>query len=250
MILILTYHKVLRDPGAKPEFYTITATHLERQLELLARSGFPALTPEQLAQGALPQWPAYLLTFDDATVDHYEVVAPLLARYHLRAVFFAPTAKLNRPGYLSAQQAATLSRAGHVLGLHSHEHRRLDRLGEEDIRAQMERSREILTELTGHPPVLFAPVGGFINRRVQAIAQETGVRLIRTMRWGYNGHPDPNALECVPINRFFTDEEFQRVLSFRNRSALYAAKQLTKTLVPGTAYEALRGLAFRLLGRE
>ena len=33
MILFLTYHKVLREPGLKPEFYTVRADQLERQLE-------------------------------------------------------------------------------------------------------------------------------------------------------------------------------------------------------------------------
>ncbi len=250
MILVLTYHKVLREQEPKPEFYTITAEHLERQLELLARSGLHALTPEELSGGSIPEQPAYLLSFDDATVDHYEVVPPLLARYRLQGLFFAPTAKLNRPGYLSSKQAAELSRAGHVLGLHSHEHRRLDWLGEEDIRAQMERSRQILTELAGKSPTLFAPVGGFINRRVRALALEAGVRVIRTMRWGHNASLDLTSLDCIPVNRFFSDEEFGRVLKFRNRAALYTAKQLTKSLIPGATYEALRGLVFRLLGRK
>ena len=250
MILVLTYHKVLREQGPKPEFYTITAADLERQLELLARSGLHALRPEALCSGALPEQPSYLLTFDDATVDHYEVVPPLLARYHLRGVFFAPTARLDRPGYLSRHQAKELNRAGHLLGLHSHEHRRLDALTEEDIRAQMERSREILTEVVGQPPVSFAPVGGYLDRRVRSVALESGVRVIRTMRWGHNPRVDLTSLDCIPVNRFFTDEEFGRVLKFRTRSGLYTAKQLTKKLVPTTAYEALRGLVFRLLGRN
>jgi peptidoglycan/xylan/chitin deacetylase (PgdA/CDA1 family) len=250
MILVLTYHKVLREQGAKPEFYTITADDLERQLELLARSGLYPLQPEQLCQGSIPERPSYLLSFDDATVAHSEVVPALLARYHLRGIFFAPTARLDRPGYLSSRQAAELSRDGHLLGLHSHEHRRLDTLGEEDIRAQMERSREILTEVVGRPPATFAPVGGYVNRRVRAVALESGVRVIRTMRWGHNPRLDLTSLDCIPVNRFFTDEEFGRVLNFRTRSGLYKAKQLTKKLVPSTAYEALRGLVFRLLGRQ
>lgn len=250
MILILTYHKVLREQETKPEFYSITAEHLERQLEMLAHSGYHALTPGQLVAGALPEGPCYLLTFDDATVDHYEVVPPLLARYRLHGIFFAPTAKLNRPGYLSSKQVSELSQAGHMLGLHSHEHRRLDWLVEEDIRVQMERSQAILTELAGQRPVTFAPVGGFIDRRVRAMAQEAGVQATRTMRWGYNWERDLGSLDCIPVNRFFTDEEFGRVLDFRNRSGLYAAKQLTKKLIPSKAYESLRGLVFRWLRRQ
>src|ERR1051325_521029 len=144
MILVLTYHKVIRNSESKAEFYSITAEQLERQLELLAQSGLRALAPEELlgfccssrgeeAQtqqsdqsllasaatappGSGPEG-SYLLTFDDGTVDHYEVVLPLLERYRRRAIFFAPSSKLNRPGYLTSQQAAGIHQARHTLGL-------------------------------------------------------------------------------------------------------------------------------------
>ena len=250
MILVLTYHKVLPEPGPKPGFYTITAEDLRRQLDLLAGSGLEPLAPGQLNQGGLPPKPAYLLTFDDATVDHYEVVRPVLERQGLRGVFFAPTARLDRPGYLSSRQALELSQSGHLLGLHSHEHRRLDRMGEEDIRAQMERSRDILTELVGQAPVAFAPVGGYYNPCVQRVAWETGVRVMRTMRWGDNRRLDPKVLDSIPINRFLSEREFLRLVTFRSPSGLYYAKQLTKKFMPGAFYEEVRGLVFQLRGRK
>lgn len=250
MILVLTYHKVLREREPRPEFYSITADDLERQLKSLAQSSLGALAPEALCRGSIPERPAYLLTFDDATLDHYEVVAPLLARYNLRGIFFTPTARFDRPGCLSRQQARELSQAGHLLGLHSHEHRRLDILPEEDIRAQMERSREILTEVVGEPPVTFAPVGGYLDRRVRTVALESGVRVIRTMRWGYNPSADLVSLDCIPVNGFFTDHQFEQALQFRSRSGLYRAKQFAKRLLPTAAYEGLRARVFRLLRRE
>ena len=251
MILVLTYHKVLRGPDPESELYTIKAEQLERQLELLAQSGVPALSPAQLAECEPPSQPACLLSFDDGTADHYEVVLPLLTRYGYRGVFFVPTSKLDRPGYLLSKQVAEMSRAGQTIGLHSHVHQRLDGLGDEDIRAQMQRSRLIIGDLTGERPVFFAPPGGYVNRRVRDIALESGIRVIRTMRWGYNRNPDFADLECVPINRHFTEEEFRHVLKFRRLSAtLYAAKEITKKVVPIRAYELLRGIVLRSSGHE
>jgi peptidoglycan/xylan/chitin deacetylase (PgdA/CDA1 family) len=178
-------------------------------------------------------------------VDHYEVVPSLLAKHGCSATFFVPTAKLNRPGYLSNAQATELSRAGHTLGLHSHEHRRLDTMMEEDIRAQMEISRKILGELTGAPPVVFAPPGGYMDRRVQQVAVESGVRLIRTMRWGYNRKPDPLAIQCVPLSQAVNEKKFGQALKFKHQSSmLYMFKELVKKLLPGRAYETLRGSVF------
>ena len=249
MILVLTYHKVLREVEPKPEFYTVEAEHLETQLDTLARSGFDALAPTDLLNFQSRQRPGYVLTFDDGTLDHYEVVAPIVERHRVRAIFFVPTAKLGRAGYMTSEQVADLGRAGHTLGLHSHEHRRLDWLMEEDIRVQMDVSRQILGELAGSPPVMFAPVGGFMDRRVKRVALESGVQVIRTMHWGYNRRCDVKELECIPLNRFVDQEQFSRVLRMRSRSLLYAAKQVTKKMVPGVVYERLREWVFKLLGR-
>ena len=240
MFLVLTYHKVLRGPDAESGFYTIQADNLERQLELLAQDGFRALAPEELLDSRPQTNQAYMLCFDDGTADHYEVVLPLLTRRRCRAVFFASTSKLDRAGYLVSKQVSELSRAGQTIGLHSHEHRRLDWLGEEDIRVQMQLSHRIVRDLTGTPPVFFAPPGGYFNLRIRNIALESGIRVIRTMLWGYNQIPDLAALQCIPVNRHLTDEEFRRVLKFRRQSALFAAKEITKKIIPSKVYESLR----------
>jgi peptidoglycan/xylan/chitin deacetylase (PgdA/CDA1 family) len=251
MILVLTYHKVLRGPDPESKFYTLQAGQLERQLELLAQSGLRALSPENLVGSEpLPQR-AYFLSFDDGTADHCEVVLPVLARYGCRAVFFVPTAKLDRAGYLTSKQVTELSRAGQTIGLHSHEHRRMDRLGEEDIRAQMQRSHRIIGDLTGERPVFFAPPGGYMNRRIRDIALETGVRVIRTTRWGYNQKADVAALECIQVTRHFSEADFRRLLEFRRRSAvLYAAKEIIKKMIPSRAYESLRDMVFGHSGNK
>jgi peptidoglycan/xylan/chitin deacetylase (PgdA/CDA1 family) len=246
MILVLTYHKVVCGPSPDSEFYTIQAEQLERHLELLAQSGLHALSPDKLVGFEPPSPGAYILSFDDGTVDHYEVVLPVLARHRCGAVFFVPTAKLDQPGYLTSNRVTEMSRAGQTIGLHSHEHRRMDELGEEEVRRQMQLSHQIIVGLTGKQPAIFAPPGGYINRRVRDSALESGIRVIRTMRWGYNQNPNFSALECVPINRHLTEGKFRRVLEFRQGSAmLYATKQLAKSLLPSRTYNSLRDIVFR-----
>jgi hypothetical protein len=39
MILVLTYHKVLRGPDPEPRFYPIQGEQLERQLEMPVHKG-------------------------------------------------------------------------------------------------------------------------------------------------------------------------------------------------------------------
>jgi len=250
MIFILTYHRVAQAPEPKPQFYTVNSRLLEHQVAMLDAAGFRALEPQDLLKFKPGRHPAYVLTFDDGTADHYEVVIPLLEQLGRRAVFFVPTAKLNRPGYLTSAQAREISKRGHTLGLHGHEHRRLDLFDDEDIRVQMEISGEILQELTGAAPEFFAPIGGYTNARVKQVAKERGVRVTRTMRWGYNRRIDLSALECVPFNRHLKEDEFRRILRFENMRFVYNVKQVVKRVVPMPLYERLRVRVFRALGRE
>src|SRR5688572_9510388 len=119
MILCLTYHKVCAEPV--PEFYTIPPEQLEKHLSLLATSGHVPLTHAALVSQRKPAGGAQVLTFDDGTEDHYEIVLPILTRFQCRAVFFVPTAKINRPGHLSREKILQLKKAGHTIGFHGHE---------------------------------------------------------------------------------------------------------------------------------
>jgi len=250
MILFLTYHRVLGGSESEAEFYNIRAEQLERQIDMVRQNGFCIRPPQECLAHKVAAERSCLLSFDDATVDHSEIVAPLLARHDCRALFFVPTAKLNRPGYLIEDHVRQLSRAGHTVGSHSHEHSRLDRLPEEDIRVQMELSQRTLGEILGTAPAFFAPPGGFITPLIRTLALESGLKAIRTMRWGYNRQPDLTMLECVPVNRFISEHEFGRILRGRNMRLAYAAKQVTKKLVPEGVYGPLRTFVFGLTGRK
>jgi peptidoglycan/xylan/chitin deacetylase (PgdA/CDA1 family) len=153
------------------------------------------------------------------------------------------------PGYLTPDMVRQISREGHSIGCHSHTHKRLDHMTEPEVREQLETSRRMIRELVGSLPVFFAPPGGFINTLVRNLALEYGMPVIRTMKWGYNLRRELADLECVPLHRHQTEEEFTRLLRARRRSPLYAAKETAKKLVPARAYEALREAFFSLRHR-
>src|SRR5690349_17401730 len=112
----------------------------------------------------------------------------------------------------------------------------MDDLGDEDIHVQMQLSIEQIQQLAGQQPRIFAPPGGFINGRVRRVALDSGVQVIRTMRWGYNKHPDLTALACVPVNRYMTERQFRNVLQFRSRAVTYTLKQAAKRVLPMSVY--------------
>jgi peptidoglycan/xylan/chitin deacetylase (PgdA/CDA1 family) len=240
LILFLTYHRVLAKPHAKPEFYDIPAARLKEHLQRLGDSGFHPLTAEELVASQVPRGTSFILSFDDATEDHFQVVLPLLLQYKCRAIFFVPTAKLNRPGYLTNEAVNDMSRREQYIGLHSHEHRRMDRMSLPELRSQMRISREQIQTLTGSPSVLFAPPGGFTSPEVRAVALESGIRAIRTMRWGYNRRLDLSNLQCIPINSRTTEKAFQNIMELRGMNLTYTLKQTLKSILPAGLYQSLR----------
>lgn len=252
MILFLTYHKVLAETGDREDadFYSVTRSSFVQQITALQAAGYAPLDFDQLRQPTNPYGKNFILGFDDGTVDHYNVVWPALQQANLRGVFFVPTGKLNRPGYLTEQQVRELAVTGQQIGCHSHEHKRLDTMNDGEIYEQLQVSRDRLAGLTGQAPWLFAPPGGFINERVRNIALSLGLSVIRTMQWGFNVVPDLAGLQTVPLNRHIGDRQFQRILSGKSPRLAYAGKEAVKALLPARAYEQLRGWLFKLAKRS
>ncbi len=245
MMLILTYH-IIRAVHApvSSDFYTISETQLQRQLAALRQAGRKCLEPAALLDKKNSD-KNFLLTFDDGSIDHLEIVAPILERNDCRAIFFIPTSKLDRAGYLNKAQVRTLSEQGHSIGVHSHEHRRMDQSSDSEIREQLKKSSGLLEEITGRLSPFFAPPGGYFNSRVQSVALGLGFKIIRTMKWGYNKRIDLTALETIPVNRTMTEKKFQKILEFKNNGWLYAGKEGLKTILPMQGYVRLRNAVLR-----
>jgi peptidoglycan/xylan/chitin deacetylase (PgdA/CDA1 family) len=188
----------------------------------------------------VPERPSFILSFDDGTIDHFETVLPLLLRYSCQAIFFVPTAKLNRPGYITNDMVGQMSRSQQYIGLHGHEHRRMDTMTEPEIREQMRICHAELEKLTGTKSSIFAPPGGFINTRVRSAAVESGVKAIRTMRWGYNKNVQLENLQCAPINSRTTDKKFDEILRCRGMNLTYGLKETLKAILPMSLYQRMR----------
>jgi peptidoglycan/xylan/chitin deacetylase (PgdA/CDA1 family) len=239
LLLFLTYHRVLVSPHPKPEFYDILASTLETHLQILNSSSLHPLKPRELLE-KLPEKPSFILSFDDGTIDHFEVVLPLLVRYSCEAIFFVPTAKLSRTGYLTNDMVRQMSQSRQYIGLHSHEHRRMDTMTEPEIREQMHLCHAELEKLTGARSSIFAPPGGFINARVRSAAVGSGVKAIRTMRWGYNKKLRLENLQCAPINSRTTEKKFNDILHYRNMNFAYGLKETLKAILPMSLYQRMR----------
>ncbi|PJJ84803.1 polysaccharide deacetylase family protein [Mucilaginibacter auburnensis] len=132
---ILCYHQI-RDwrpkdsKGAKD--YIVPVAAFKEKIKSLADSGYHTILPDQLyaylTTGAkLPSKPI-MLTFDDTDLDQFTIAAPELKKYGFKAVYFIMTVSIGRPNYMSKEQIKQLSDDGNVIGSHTWDHHRFDRL--------------------------------------------------------------------------------------------------------------------------
>jgi len=120
---VLCYHRISDGPKSD---YRVSETTFSSHMKTLADSGYHSISPDQLYQylvynQTLPQKPV-MITFDDSREEHSEIAAPVMEKYGFRGVFFIMTITYNKKNYMTTDQIAQLTKAGHTIGLHSWDH--------------------------------------------------------------------------------------------------------------------------------
>src|SRR5919109_1390427 len=193
MLIFLVFHKIQEHSGG--DIHAISPNNFLKQLLMIQRGGLPILDPNILSDPKSYYRDGIIFTFDDGTSDHYQIVRPLLNEYGIRGIFYVSTARLDRDRYITQQQVRSLWEDGHVIGSHSHSHKRMDLMSSREVKNELKLSADIIHNIIGLDPVHFAPPGGFYNRNVQETARSLGYSSCRTMDWGYNRSFDPMCIE-------------------------------------------------------
>jgi len=238
MITILTYHRVLSRPDS--EHYSVTLRRLEEHLDVLEGCGMVPVDPGRLREPGHIGSASFFLTFDDGHEHHADLTYPFLEKRNLRGIFFVPSQRLDRPGFLRSTDVQRMAKAGHLFGLHGHLHRRLDKLSLPELAEDFSTSLQTFQRVIGQSPWIFAPVGGYDSPAVRAAARSHGVRVLRTMRWGLNHHPDPMSLETIPIHRDFLPKTLREIMEEGQFGGGYRLKEILKQALPENLYNSLR----------
>ena len=232
---ILVYHRIVE--GTAERFHDVTVAAFERQLDQLVAMGARRETldgPLRLSDGR-----GLFITFDDATDDH-ALAGLLLARRGLTGVFMVPAGRLGEPGRLTAAQVSALAAAGHTIGAHGLSHERFDRMAPADLDRELSQPRAILSGLGGREIDWLAPPGGLCPPDLARRAVGHGYRFVRTMRWGLAGEDLSGLLPALPITSRTTPEGFSRLLAGKGMIRLARAKEMVKSVMGETLWDALR----------
>lgn len=214
---VLMYHKV-NGPGCMEpwmEEWDISTTRFLEHLDYLVDNGYAFITFHDIGQGNYdPSDKNVLLTFDDGSDTHFDVVRPALNKRGIRGVFYVVAGSIGWEGALDAGEIQAMIDDGHEIGSHMVEHLDFAELSNEEIAYQLSESKVILEssfEAPGGGPyevVSCAYPYGYADDRVYALLEEN-----EWYAFGVDVDEEYNLWADLPersfeINRFFADLDF------------------------------------------
>jgi peptidoglycan/xylan/chitin deacetylase (PgdA/CDA1 family) len=209
-VVVLLYHRV--GTGGSLEI-DLPVDLFDEQMASIAGRVVPLGTAlEQLSGPSRPSGePALVVTFDDGTADFVDTALPVLERHRIPATLYLATRFVEeqrelpddgRPVSWSALSDACTT--GLVdIGSHTHEHRLMDRIRDDEICHELDRSIELIQDRLGRPAPDFAypkAVAGShaADREVRARFRSAALAGTRANR---HGATDPFRLARSPVQR-------------------------------------------------
>lgn len=172
---------------------------------------------------------AITFSIDDGVIQDKKTVE-ILNKYGLKATFNINSAQLGdirtfeKNGVMVTRHRMSPSEVvevykGHEVGVHTLTHPNLTTLPEDVIIHQVERDRQILSDLFGYEVVGMAyPCGGINNddRVAQIIKNNTGVKYARTITSTYSFDEQNNLYRFNPTVHYAEENLFEIVEKFLN----------------------------------
>jgi len=159
-IPILMYHGVTDDIWGAAELF-VSPSDMEEQIKYLIDNGYDIITFEDWSHLEDFDKPV-MLTFDDAYLDNYEELFPILQKYNAKATIFAITLSVdNDKRTITSGQAREMVESGLVsIQSHTYTHSHLDECSNEELYEELFWSKVHVAQMTGYEPfVICYPYG-------------------------------------------------------------------------------------------
>lgn len=128
-----------------------------------------------------------LLTFDDGPHPVYTpLILDLLDQYQAKAIFFVIGEHAEKSPLLLAE----IKSRGHIIACHTWSHAHLfDIFSVKKMVAEVEKTNQLIEQLTGETPVYFRPPFGITNPRIAKLIKKTGMK---SVSWSYRSFDGSN----------------------------------------------------------
>ncbi|MBB5378455.1 peptidoglycan/xylan/chitin deacetylase (PgdA/CDA1 family) [Deinococcus metalli] len=158
-----------------PVFIGTQADLLRQRLEQALGLAGGGVRPGGLLFKGTPARRQVALTFDDAPHPlYFPLVLDTLRRAGAHATFFV----IGRNAEAYPYFVQDMVRGGHEVANHTYHHVRLPKLSDAQITAELQRTTDLLTHLSGQPVRYFRPPGGEYSARVLRIARNLGLTTV------------------------------------------------------------------------
>jgi len=201
---VLMYHKVSEDSISGT---SVTTKQLARQFDYLVSHNYSAIRLADLLNPDF-SWPEnpVLITFDDAYLNNFELLIPILIKYRLKASIMLPVNHLGLKSSWEPETPSPLMDYSHLMqldseviefGLHSFDHKNFNNLTQDERSNDLDACFRVLNEKNfPFVPVLAYPYGAYPRKRPEKelffqLLGEKGIRL--GLRIG-------NRINRLPIN--------------------------------------------------
>ena len=206
---VLNYHRI--DTGIRHSL-VVPPEEFRKQMQYLHDEGYTTITMDELydyvAHGKdLPDKPV-LITFDDGYIDNYENALPILKEYNMKATLFMITGAFGESRFVNMEQLKEMQANGIDIQSHTVNHKDLRNMSLEQARDELIGSKAVLEGRMGHPVRYIAYPGGFANKDIDRIAEESGYRMAFTVQAG-NVEPGQDLFNLPRQAVFFNETPFQ-----------------------------------------
>lgn len=163
--------------------------------------------------------PIVILSFDDAEISHYTVVAPMLKKYHCNATFFVCDFPRKTPAdsveFMNWQQIQQLHQMGFEIGNHTGHHKNVTKLSREQLQKEIQYIDDKCNAWGIPKPISFAYPGNRADSQAQVVLHQMGYRYARAGNSQYF-NPATHSLLQLPS---YTMGSTEKLLT-RTRKAL------------------------------
>lgn len=111
------------------------------------------------------------LTFDDGPSEYTDDILKILDEEDAPATFFVLGASINEQ---NKPTLAAMQEDGHQVAIHTWSHTNLKHLNDEEVLSELDRTADVLEEVTGERPTCYRPPYGETSTRVQDVTSAHG----------------------------------------------------------------------------
>lgn len=206
---VLNYHRV--DSGIRHSL-VVPPEVFKKQMQYLHDEGYHSITLDELydyvTKGTeLPDKPV-LITFDDGYIDNYRQAMPILKEYNMKATLFMISGSIGENRFVSLEQLKEMQANGIDIQSHTVTHKDLRHMSLQQVRDELVGAKAVLEDRMKHPVRYIAYPGGFTNKDIDTIAEESGYRMAFNVKAG-NVQPGQDLFNLPRQAVFFNDTPFE-----------------------------------------